>query len=398
MTQQSMFGGQHKFKIDKPIRLIELFGGVGSQAMALRNIVANFEHYRLCEFDKYSIKSYNAIHKTDFKTSDITKLTAEDLGIIETDRYCYFMTYSFPCNDLSKAGQRQGMDKGSGTRSGLLWEVERLLNECENFPQVLLMENVPDVHGTKNFDNFIKWCNFLEKLGYKNYYQDLNAKNYGTAQNRNRCFMVSVLGDYYYDFPKPIKLEKRLKDYLESEVDEKYYIDNVKLNSIFNSNFSQQKAQLQQKDICDTILSRDYKDPKCVVVGNLDDKRYNEMTSRVHSDVGLSPTIRAFSGGCGEPKIITAAGFMLNQTDSFNAGILKDCARTLQALNPNGGVVINNYSIRKLTPLECWRLMNFTDEDFNKAQNAGISNLQLYKQAGNSICVTVLEHIFRGML
>ena len=220
------------FKIDKPIRLIELFAGVGSQAMALRDLGADFKHYRVVEFDKYAIASYNAIHGTDFPTMDITQISGDDLGIVDTDKYCYIMTYSFPCQDLSVAGKQKGMQKGSGTRSGLLWEVERLLNEAENLPQVLLMENVPQVHSKANMTDFQKWIDFLESKGYSNYWQDLNAKNYGVAQNRNRCFMVSILGDYTYDFPNPIPLEKTMKDYLEDEVDEKYYINNEKAQKL----------------------------------------------------------------------------------------------------------------------------------------------------------------------
>ena len=116
--------------IDKPIRLIELFGGVGSQAMALRNIGANFEHYKLVEFDKYPVASYNAIHGTNFEPLDIRNVHGEDLEIIDTKKYTYILTYSFPCQDLSLAGKQRGMTKGTGTRSGLLWEVERLLTEC----------------------------------------------------------------------------------------------------------------------------------------------------------------------------------------------------------------------------------------------------------------------------
>ena len=223
---------KRKFKIKKPIRLIELFAGVGSQAMALRDIGADFEHYKVVEFDKYAIKSYNAIHGTDFEPMDITKIIGSDLGISDTDKYCYIMTYSFPCQDLSVAGKQKGMTKGSGTRSGLLWEVERLLNEVENLPQVLLMENVPQVHSKANMPDFQKWIDFLESKGYSNYWQNLNAKNYGVAQNRNRCFMVSILGDYTYDFPNPIPLEKTMKDYLEDEVDGKYYINNEKAQKL----------------------------------------------------------------------------------------------------------------------------------------------------------------------
>lgn len=128
-----------------PIRLIELFAGIGSQAKALENLGLDFEHWRVCEFDAHAVASYNAVHGTNFATSDITKITADDLGITDTKHFTYLLTYSFPCQDLSPAGLGRGMEKGSGTRSGLLWEVERLLNEVQNLPQVLLMENVPQV-------------------------------------------------------------------------------------------------------------------------------------------------------------------------------------------------------------------------------------------------------------
>lgn len=120
------------FKIDKPIRLIELFAGIGAQAKALEMLGVKFEHHRICEFDKYAVASYNAIHGTHFQPTDIRDLRWRDLGVTDTDKYCYILTYSFPCQDLSVAGKQRGMIKGSGTRSGLLWEVERLLTECVN--------------------------------------------------------------------------------------------------------------------------------------------------------------------------------------------------------------------------------------------------------------------------
>lgn len=216
------------FCIDKKIRLIELFAGVGSTAMALRDIGADFEHYRVVEFDKYAVKSYNAIHGTNFEPTDIRNFKGSDLGIVDVEKFTYLLTYSFPCQDLSLAGKQRGMTKGSGTRSGLLWKVERLLKETENLPQVLLMENVPQVHGSKNIDDFNLWIDFLKSKGYSNFWQDLNAKDYGVAQNRKRCFMVSILGNGTYEFPKPVLLTKRMKDYLENEVDEKYYLKSEK--------------------------------------------------------------------------------------------------------------------------------------------------------------------------
>ena len=224
-----------RYKVDKKIRLIELFAGIGSQAMALRDLGADFEHYRVVEFDRFAIASYNAIHGTDFKATDITKITGKDLGITDTAGFCYIVTYSFPCQDLSVAGKQKGMTKGRNTRSGLLWEVERLLNECSELPQVLLMENVPQVHSKTNMPDFKKWIDFLKSKGYSNYWQDLNARDYGVAQNRDRCFMVSLLGEWNYKFPQPIPLERKLKDYLEDEVDEKYYINTEKAQKLIQT-------------------------------------------------------------------------------------------------------------------------------------------------------------------
>ena len=156
------------------------------------------------------------------------------------------MTYSFPCTDLSIAGQglarKDGLKKGSATRSGLLWEVERLLNELgTELPQILLMENVPQVATTEGFAD---WCNFLKSKGYINHWQILNAKNYGVAQNRERCFMISILSPDYVDFtfPSPVKLEKTVRDYLEPTVDEKYYINT-------------EKAQKLLFELSDTIIA-----------------------------------------------------------------------------------------------------------------------------------------------
>lgn len=301
------------FKIDKPIRLIELFAGVGSQAMALRDLGADFEHYRVVEFDKYAIASYNAIHGTDFPTMDITKVSGADLGITDTDKYYYIMTYSFPCQDLSVAGKQRGMTKGSGTRSGLLWEVERLLNEVDNLPQVLLMENVPQVHGQGNMADFQKWIDFLTTKGYSSYWQDLNAKNYGVAQNRYRCFMVSILGEWNYKFPRPIPLTKTMKYYLEDEVDEKYYINNEKAQKLIDTlisngtleskddyemdgNFNQRGKVHGEDGICRTLLGCGHSgnEPKVLRLGNLNPSG-NGINGNVYAGE-VAPTITTNKG------------------------------------------------------------------------------------------------------
>ena len=443
MGQISIFDGSQPLKITKPIRLIELFGGIGSQAAALRNLGANFEHYRLCEFDKYAVKSYNAVHGTKFTTSDIRDLHAEDLGIVETGKYTYIMTYSFPCTDLSLAGKREGMQKGSGTRSGLLWEVERLLTECKNrgghLPQILLMENVPQVHGTGNKEDFDDWCNFLLQIGYNNKWCDLNAKNFGVPQNRERTFMVSWLGDYYFDFPTGWKLENRLRDLLEDKVDDKYYLSEdtiriliehkkrmedrgngfgwkptvgdsvaqtVKTESGYrpDSNFiaqplayDEQNCQVRQDGTVGT-LTTDGSSPKhnnrvlepldCEVLFSLSGGKWDntyEQSRRVYGSNGVCPTLHTMGGGNQEIKIACKC---------------KDLYETAKALYPNRGIWEHDgvlYWVRKLTPRECWRLMAFTDEDFDKAREVN-SDTQLYKQAGNSIVVNVLMEIFRRML
>lgn len=390
-----------KYKITKPIRLIELFAGIGSQAKALERLGADFEHYKVVEFDKYAIKSYNAVHGTDFETSDIREINAADLCICDTEHFTYLLTYSFPCQDLSIAGKGKGMAKDSRTRSGLLWEVERILNECAELPQILLMENVPQVHGKKNIEHFKEWIDALEKLGYSNFWQDLNAKDYGIPQNRNRCFMVSILGDYKYDFPKPFELKLRLKDMLEDDVDEKYYLSDEYLKKIVKLDVASNTGVKQIGN--------------CMVTG----KRDNPNQGRVYDTDGLCPTLNCMQGGNRQPMIFTSqmpsiaikeatkkgyaeayAGDSVNleqpKSKTRRGRVGKQVAQTLMT-SCNQGVVEKNLRIRKLTPKECWRLMGFDDDDFNKASVVN-SNSQLYKQAGNSIVVNVLEAIFKQII
>lgn len=272
--QVDMFQSTERYRIDKPIRLIELFAGYGSQALALKYLGVPFEHWCISEWAIKSIQAYKDLHFTDaderyeenmtddevldwldgkissdyntpltrdqirkkpYRTiynqmkqtkncGSITQMSADDLNIVDTDKYCYMMFYSFPCQDLSLSGKRAGMERTSGTRSGLLWEVERLLKESVELPQLLIMENVPEVVGTKNKADFDEWLSFLKSKGYTSKYQIYNTTEFLVPQNRERCFMISVLGDYDIPMPPPAKLNLRLKDVLECTVDDRYYL------------------------------------------------------------------------------------------------------------------------------------------------------------------------------
>lgn len=195
----------------------------GSQAMALRNLGADFERYRVVEFDKYAIASYNAVHGTNFPTMDICDVKGEDLIGEDCKDYTMLVTYSFPCQSISIAGLMHGFEEGSGTRSSLVWQVGRLLhewNKLNRLPEILVMENVTAIHSEQNLPHFRKWLDLLESYGYSNFVEDLNAVDYGIAQNRDRTFVVSILGEWNYHFPKPIELTTCIEDYFEDLTDE----------------------------------------------------------------------------------------------------------------------------------------------------------------------------------
>ena len=212
------------------IRAIELFAGTGAPRQALKNLGVPHDVVAISEVDKFAVQSYNALHGATNNLGDITqieKLPQADLW-----------TYGFPCQDVSLAGNNKGLDKGSGTRSGLLWEVERLLlkaQEAGTLPKYLLLENVKNLIGKHHKANYEAWLAFLSGLGYTTYTKVLNAKNYGVPQNRERVFGVSILGGGDFVFPEPIPLDKRLKDILGEEVDEKYYLKESTIKSILSS-------------------------------------------------------------------------------------------------------------------------------------------------------------------
>ena len=355
-------------KITKPIRLIELFAGYGSQAMALERLGADFTHHKVIEFDRFAVNSYNAVHGTDFEPTDIRNIHASDLEITDTEKYCYIMTYSFPCTDLSVAGKMKGMKKGSGTRSGLLWEVERLLNEMSERPQILLMENVAQVHGKTNIEDFRQWISFLESIGYQNFWQDLNAKDFGVPQNRRRCFMVSLLGNYVYHFPEPISSGRtKLKDLLDHNVDERFYLKSEKAEKLIKQLIVANIPSGNEN--VDTVLAT----------------KQGTVLER-QTDVGATICSRDYKG--------------LRNRDNDNVVVEKISIRQetkKEFINRKVKIYDEyEYRIRRLTPKEYGRLMGVSDEDYEKMATVN-SNTQLYKQFGNSIVVDVLCAIFKQL-
>ena len=484
-------------RITKPIRLIELFAGIGSQFKALKVLTQNVESYKICEWAYNSYCSYNAIHIKDYKdysngltkeqlikkvkgTSlnynepltdkqlaskplewlknaynnivathnlvNIMEIHGKDLEIVDTDKYEYIMTYSFPCQDLSLAGKRLGMgvsQKQGGTRSGLLWEVERILDELENKPQILLMENVPEVIGEKNIEDFHKWENKLEQLGYKNYVEILNAKDYGIPQNRKRCFMVSILGEYAYTFAEKTKLHLKFKDMLEEVVDEKYYLSK-KMKNYFIYNEQKQKEKgndfrfgITDKDcVAKTITTRagSRMDDNFIKIKEYGNKALNETIEGMELEDGdfidgynrnikknVAGTITTGVSSRNNTFIAvenaTQQGYLLAEEGDdidistrmqYHRGtVQKGKAQTITCMGgENIGVVVqdekpiikNNLRIRKLTPLECMRLMGFGKEDYKAMREINMSDMAIYHMSGDSIVVCVLISIFYPLL
>ena len=383
----------------KKIKIIELFAGVESQAMALRNIGIDYEVIGISEIDKFAYKSYEAIHGKVKNFGDITKINKLP--------YCDLLTYSFPCQDLSIAGHQKGINKD--TRSGLLLEVERLLlkaKENGTLPKYLLLENVKNLVGKKFIKDFERWLNFLNSLGYYSNWEVLNAKDYGIPQNRERVFVVSSLENMHYNFPKQVELKSKMKDLLEEKVDDKYYLSEKYLKCFSdmknrNGFTRSEKFNPRKLEECNTAFNITTRagsratDNYIIQLGNLKNTESfggNPQTGRVYSPDGISPCLNTMQGGGLEPKI-------LQKSHGFNKGVIKENivpALTKSSWQENN-FLSDNVRIRKLTPLECWRLMGFRDMDYYAAKSVGISDAQLYKQAGNSIVVTVLEAIFRNL-
>lgn len=341
------------------MKLLSLFSGIGAFEKAL----GEHELVNYCEIDRYASKSYSLIHgvSEDKNLGDITKVNTSTLPN-DID----LITYGFPCQDISQAGKQKGFtdENGEHTRSGLFFEALRIIQDAK--PKYAIAENVKALVGKKFKTEFNIVLDCLEKAGYNNFYKVLNAKDYGIPQNRERVFIVSIrkdIDDNSFVFPQPFELKTRLKDLLEDDVDEKYYLKGSKLFFINNS--------LEQEAKGNGFRFKPY----------------------VKENADLAKTITTRAGGRMDDNFILD-NLQTNESEfTFNADNMTNIMQ-------GGGLVpkiLEGLRIRKLTPKECWRLMGFDDEDIDKCIAVGLSNSQLYKQAGNSIVVNVIKEIFKSL-
>ena len=488
----------NKAHIDKPIRLIELFAGIGSQHKALSVLCdyykVPFESYKICEWAYNSIVGYNYIHIKDFKNyaNDKTKeelikringisldyntpynkldkkpiewlqsaynhceathnlinimnVKGEDLEIKDKHRFTYLLTYSFPCQDLSNAGLRKGMSVSQsegGTRSGLLWEVERILKELKprnELPQILLMENVPEVIGKNNINDFQKWVKTLEDLGYQNYTNILKGNEFGIAQSRKRCFMISVLGEVCFSWNKGWKNTRNLSDFLEDYVELKYYLPCETIKKLQKWNTFQKPLGHIEKDreCCQTLTARGSHDLNASMVlvrqevcktyeGTYQfskSEKFMHSKSRFNKGKQTSDTIQTSPKEAIVESVYTGLEQSLFTPDMNIRHYLWE--ETIEEFKegqmattsyPNGRghgsrvhdeaialtcheipSVKKNYLIRKITPKESLRLMGFTDKDYYALKDAGLSDRAIYHCAGDSIIVPCLIAILQPL-
>lgn len=439
-----------KYVLPKKVKLFESFSGIGCQRLAFNRLGIEVEMIGISEIDKYAIQSYNAIHGDTKNWGSICDIKGQYLPQIDV------FTYSFPCTDLSKAGKQAGLNS---TRSGLVYEVLRILQELklvDRLPKCLIMENVVDLVQVKFIRQFQDIQLELEGLGYKNYAQTLNAKNYGVAQNRDRIFMVSVLGDKYYEFPKPIKLEKRLKDYLENYVDEKYYLSDTMVdyfekhtkemeekgngfrfnksdgNKIANAITTRAGARMDDNfiQIPESYYFTKEQLLKSGYLGNAVNPNLKDRIDRnkmiINKEVAYTINCHNNDRRIGDSNFVTddfeeivvkdfveqylmipedtKQGYSkayegdvvyINRPEQKRGVVQSQMIQTLKTGCADVGV-IENMRIRKLTPKECMRLMGINDDEFDKASKV-VSNSQLYKQAGNGIVVDVFAYILSTM-
>ena len=387
------------------MNFLDLFAGIGGFRLGMER--AGHKCVGFCEIDKFARASYKAMHNTEneIEYHDIKEVTNEEFRKLrgKVDIICG----GFPCQAFSIAGNQLGFEDARGT---LFYEIARAAKEIK--PRYLLLENVRNLLSHDKGQTFTRILKILDELGYDVEWQVLNSKNFGVPQNRERVFIVGHLRGKCTYKVFPIRGENQKLD-IESKIN---IIGNTK-----NPNGSCQGTRTVVHDkngIVGALTATDYKEPKQVAInhpnyikikGYIAGSKY-KSTSQIYDIEGISPTICTMGGGNQEPKIMikeaNKQGYSVASVgDSVNISrpnsktrrgrVGKNIANTLLTTDEQG-VVLSDYKIRKLTPKECWRLQGFPDELFDKAQEVN-SNSQLYKQAGNSVTVNVIEEIAKRL-
>lgn len=292
------------------MKILELFAGIGACSKALERIGVDVEIVDAVEIDRYAIASFNAIHGTDFEVQDIKEWN-KDIGDID------LITHGSPCQDFSIAGKQAGGDLGSGTRSSLMYETIRIVGKIR--PKYVLWENVKNILSKKHKHNFEAYIETMNILGYNSYYKVLDAKDYGVPQHRERVYTVSIRKDIDngYKFPEPMELKLRLKDVLEDEVEEKYYLSDKMLNFFYKNEqiqkekgngfrFGVSDGNVVAKSVTTRAGSRmDDNFIKCVRIGGIfDTEKSKHQAGSIYDKEGLSPTLNTMEGGWRQPSII----------------------------------------------------------------------------------------------
>ena len=443
------------------MKLLSLFSGIGSFEKALDNLKINYDLVNYCEIDKYASCAYSAIHNEPEEKNlwDVREVNPKEIDNFD------LMTWGFPCTDISLAGKQKGLKEGSGTKSSLLWEGMRILKAKK--PKYSIVENVKNLIQSKFVDDFKDWISDMEKTGYNNYWKVMNAKHWGIPQNRERVFVVSIRKDVdngSFKFPisslekqmslfndNVVKIESKvLQDILQDEVREKYYLSDTAIEKLERHSNDVLDNPLPQ--ISSTIHAGYFKmggrdqqyvgDLEINKIGNI--YPFGGQNGNIYNSNGISPALRSGQGDSGRgvgsnnsPKLLELkklggwvnGEFIKNPYKSFSQAqrIYATDGVSVSLTGESGGLggktglylvkdrekikciscnqaTIHKYRIRKLTPLECWRLMDFYDEDYWTARKAlekefyngnDRSDTQMYKMAGNSIVVKCLEEIFK---
>lgn len=389
------------------MKFLDLFSGVGGFRLGLER--SGHTPIGYVEIDKFARQSYQAMYDTD------DEWTAEDINKVTDGEWRNFngtvelIAGGFPCQSFSIAGKREGfLNQTKGT---LFFEVARAVKQVK--PRFVFLENVKGLLNHDKGNTFRTILNTLDELGYDVEWRVLNSKDFGVPQNRERVYIVGHLrgdsGREIFSFFGE-----------DGEVNQSVIND---LTPTDSPRHGRRGNIIGTGGISPALTATDYKQPKQILVnpatvkqvGNLSDSKSfggNPQVGRVYSDDGLSPTLNTMQGGGREPKVMvkeaTAKGYdVATVGDSIN--ISQPNSKTRRGRVGHGiantlltgseqATLTNQYRIRKLTPRECWRLQAFPDELFDKAQQAGLSDSQLYKQSGNSVTVNVIEYIGRLLL